>query len=353
MSLKKKAAQIDLGKLVAGATATPNPLSSGIAPGVGMTAIGMHAETVYRDRKIAEENKNLTHENEGLKGRLAEFEGAELAKNLDPKLVLPSKWANRAEASFQSKEFDALKLEIESAGGNVQPIKVRPIAAEQSRAGQGAYEIVFGHRRHRACLELGLEVLCTIEEIDDANLFTQMDRENRQRADLRPYEQGVMYARALDDELFPSMRKMAEALGVDVGNASKAISLARLPDLVLSAFQSPLDLQQAWASGLNEALQKNPDVVLARAKDLAALPAKPGALEVFKTLTAEGVVSNNTPSGSTKSRVVKGAGLSSGKFEFNSKAGIFKVELKGLSASQIEDMEAAVNKILGLGQGVV
>lgn len=346
MSLKKKAAQIDLGKLVAGATATTSPLAGGVAPGAGMTAIGMHAETVYRDRKIAEENKSLTHEVEGLKGRLAEFEGAELAKKLDPKLVLPSKWANRAKASFQSKEFDALKAEIESAGGNVQPIKVRPIAPEQGRAGQGAFEIVFGHRRHRACLELGLDVLCTIEELDDANLFAQMDRENRQRADLRPFEQGVMYARALDDGLFPSMRKMTEALGVDVGNASKAISLARLPELVLSAFQSPLDLQQAWASVLNEALQKNPDVVLARAKDLAALPAKPSALEVFKTLTAESVVSNNT-SGSTKTSVVKGAGLSTGEFEFNSKTGIFKIKLKGLSDSQREDMEAAVKKILG------
>jgi ParB family chromosome partitioning protein len=275
-----------------------------------------------------------------LETKLADFKSSDVARKLDPINIKASHWANRNEASFLTKDFEALKAEIESSGGNVQPIKVRPISGKQ-----GAYEIVFGHRRHRACLELGIDVLALIEDLSDVDLFAQMDRENRQRADLRPYEQGVMYARALDEGLFPSLRKMAEALGVDASNASKAISLARLPESVLAAFESPLLLQQAWSSSLTEALQKNPDVVIARAKDIAVLTDKLSAPEVFKSLISAGVVSNHTPV-ATKTRVVKGAGRKSGTIDFNPSNGAFKVVLTGLDAPKIDEIEAAVKKIL-------
>lgn len=276
-----------------------------------------------------------------LETQLADFKSADIARNLDPKTIKASHWANRNEASFLSKDFEALKAEIESAGGNVQPIKVRPVSGKQ-----GEYEIVFGHRRHRACLELGIDVLALVEELSDVDLFAQMDRENRQRADLRPYEQGVMYARALDEGLFPSLRKMSEALGVDSSNASKAISLARLPQAVLAAFESPLVLQQAWATSLTYAIQKNPELVLARAKELSDLAVKVSAAEVFKKLISDGVVSNHTPV-STKTRVVKGPGKKVGKIDFNQKNGSFKIVLSGLDAARIDDIETAVKKILG------
>jgi len=345
MSLKKKAAQIDLGKLVAGATATAalasSPIHSPASSGAGMTAIGMHAETVYRDRKIAEENKTLKDENAGLLEKLADFSGSEIAKKLDPKLVHASQWANRSEASFSTKEFVALKAEIESSGGNVQPIKVRPTTAKS-----GEYEIVFGHRRHRACLELGLDVLCLVDDLTDADLFAQMDRENRQRADLRPYEQGVMYSKALNDGLFPSMRKMAELLGVDVGGVSKLVALAKLPADVIGAFQSPLDIQFQWGPVIAAALQKNPDFVLSRARELAARNPKTGAAKVFKELVSvEGVDSVNTQQG--KLAELTGKGGASGRILFNAKQGAFEITLKGLDVKRLADVEKAIKSLLG------
>jgi ParB family chromosome partitioning protein len=274
-----------------------------------------------------------------VQAKLEEFKGAEIARFLDPNLVQPSKWANRSEASFKSTDFENLKSEIESAGGNVQPIKVRPLIGAV-----GEFEIVFGHRRHRACLELGLPVLALIEELNDVALFSQMDRENRQRADLRPFEQGVMYARALDEGLFPSLRKMSEALGVDVGNASKAISLARLPALVLSCFSSPLDLQQAWATDLSVALQKDPDIVLGRARKLSQIVAKQSAVSIFKELIGKGVVSNNTPN--PEPLQIKGPSGRTGKIGFNSKKESFEISLTGFDWTQMAAIEAAIRKIL-------
>ncbi|WP_198083664.1 ParB/RepB/Spo0J family partition protein [Variovorax sp. E3] len=218
-----------------------------------------------------------------LRQRLEAFDGAEITRRLDPRHVVASKWANRNAAHFTSEAFASLKAEIESAGGNIQPIKVRAISAAVPDAPR--FELVYGHRRHRACLELGLPVLALVEEgMKDAQLFIEMDRENRERADLSPWEQGVMYARALDEGLFPSGKQLAAALGVDMGAVSKARSLSSLPQEVVAAFMSPLDLQFRWGKPLTEALQKDPEGVLERARAMAAQEPRPASADVFKML---------------------------------------------------------------------
>ena len=63
-----------------------------------------------------------------------------------------------------------------------------------------------------------------------------MERENRERQDLSPWEQGMMYRRALDLGLFTSNRALATALGIDHSNVGKSLALARLPDEVVAAF---------------------------------------------------------------------------------------------------------------------
>lgn len=259
------------------------------------TAIGGLASFMVEESKTQAELDALRLEH-------AKFVGATPTRHLDPRSIRASQWANRHEDSFKAPAFIQLREEINNAGGNVQPIKVRPIdqnlKASSSSDGHdislGAstvpveYEIVFGHRRHRACLELGIPVLALIEETTEQRLFVDMDRENRQRADLSPWEQGVMYAKALDKGLFPSNTQLAAAIGRSAGDIGKAIALARLPNPVVQAFQSPLDLQFRWASALNEALLDDPDKVIKYAEAIAknkkvTLTSK----EVFKILTGE------------------------------------------------------------------
>jgi len=223
-----------------------------------------------------------------LEERLQQFEGALPVRLLPTASIVPSRWANRIEESFAGPEFQQLKDEIQQAGGNVQPIKVRPLQGQGGR-----YEIVFGHRRFRACDELGLPVLAMVEEVSDQDLFAAMDRENRLRHNLSPWEQGRMYRRALAEGLFPSISELARQVGVDKGNLSKALALADLPEEVVAAFRSPLELQYRWAKLLNDALQKEPDGVLQRARDIAAagIPARSGK-EVLLQLVGTSAQSN-------------------------------------------------------------
>jgi len=210
-------------------------------------------------------------EAEALRARVKSLEEEAPLRKLDPSVIRPSKWANRHEASFLTAEFEALRAEIAAAGGNVQPIKVRPVSVlnRSTPPAEPAYELIFGHRSHRACAELGIPVLAAIEEATDVSLFEQMERENRGRKNLSAWEQGTMYRRALDDGLYSSLRRLADSLGVDVSLVSKSVSLARLPEAVVAAFRSPLDIQFRWAAPLTDAIQKDPDGTLARARAIS------------------------------------------------------------------------------------
>jgi ParB family chromosome partitioning protein len=247
-------------------------------------------------------------EAEDLRDRLKAFDGATPVRPLDPATVRPSRWANRHEASFLDAAFEELKAEIEAAGGNVQPVSVRPVAKplNGSTPDGASYELVFGHRRHRACLQLGLPLLAMVTDLDDRALFETMERENRARKNLSAWEQGGMYRRALDEGLYPSQRKLSESLGVDVSLVSKSLSLARLPDAVVTAFASPLEIQFRWAQPLAEALQKDPEALIARAQRIkqASQPmAAPKVLAILLGADEPPVLNRSTPG----HRVIQGA----------------------------------------------
>ncbi len=323
--------------------ATPSPIksvdamvrSSSIAIGLGMTGQG---------GKVKELEKELAETRQALNSELEVWRESLPTKKIDPKQIRASKWANRHQDSFDTAEFVSLKEEIASQGGNVQPIKVRPILGSEPVE----YEIVFGHRRHRACLELGVAVLAVVESITDQTLFVEMDRENRQRANLRPYEQGLMYARALDESLFPSLRKMSEFLGVQVGNASTAVALARLPAPVLSAFESPLDIQYRWVPALTEALKSNPDVVIARAKDIVVERGggrSVSSQDAFSRLC--GVDKNGV---GKASHVVKHAGKDA--FKVSVSKDKVEIELPPLTRAVLGKLEKAILESLK-GEGVL
>ena len=258
------------------------------------TGVGLLATTVFETAKLEERI-------ESLQGEVRKLEAERGGQLMDARGIVPSRWANRHPDAFAGPEFDELKREIQEAGGNVQPIKVRPLAAP--RMGEGGvelrYEIVFGHRRHRACLELGLPVLCVVQDLADRELFVHMERENRGRQSLSAWEQGRMYLRALDDGLFPSNRQLAAAIGRSLSDIGKALRIAQLPSEVVGAFPSPNAIQFRWAADLQRALEKDADAVLAAARAADQVEPRWSAAEAQAALTAclraQGVGRSHSP----------------------------------------------------------
>lgn len=297
--------------LILGPHTTPKPSPAHQAPvSAPVSAESPRAKTAPGAMlQFMSAQSGTLQEVEDLRERVKEFEGATPVRTLSPVDIAPSKWANRHPDSFGDAEFLALKDEIREAGGVVQPIKVRPtrvLNGSTPEAGRAPYEVVFGHRRHRACLELGLPVLALVENVSDQELFQQMERENRQRKNLSAWEQGCMYRQAIDGGLYPSLRRLAEAIDVDVSLVSKAVALARLPESVVAAFASPLDIQFRWAAALSEVVQKDPEGVLARAREISG--AQGGRLtpaQVFAALSAPRALETAKSSGAEASEIYR------------------------------------------------
>ena len=247
------------------------------------TGVGSVMAAITREAEVSHELVGVRADLDEATRRLAEFDGALLVRALDPASIRRSRWANRNEAEFATPEFRQLKDEIASSGGNVQAIKVRVIDGQSHK-----YEIVFGHRRYQACLELGLPVQAVVvDRMSDQELFEAMDRENRVRKNLSAWEQGRMYDDAVKNGLYPSIRRLAESLGVNQSDATRAIQLAKLPKEIVSAFASPLDLQVRWAKPLGDALQRDPDGVLSLARTLTKKRDGLTATEIFDRLVGK------------------------------------------------------------------
>ena len=270
--------------------AVPGALELPREPGKPFTGVGSVMAAITREAEISHELVGVQAKLQQANSKLAELDGAVVVRSMDPKAIRRSEWANRVEAEFETLEFRQLKDEIASAGGNVQPIKVRAVAdmGEVIDGQSPAYEIVFGHRRHQACLELGLPVSAiVVDKMDDRSLFEAMDRENRGRKNLSAWEQGRMYDEAVRKGLYPSLRRLAENLGVNSSDASRAVQLAKLPKELVAAFSTPLDLQVRWAKPLTDAMQRDPEGVLTRAREAIGLGADRSAADVFARLLAK------------------------------------------------------------------
>jgi len=224
-----------------------------------------------------------------LRARLELFDGAMPTRKLDPQALHPSRWAHRHNSSWTSPQFTALKQSIAVNGGNVQPVLVRESGTTGTTGTTGTYEIVFGHRRARACLDLGVQVLAVIwdKPMSDAQLVCCLDLENRERADPSVYEQGMLYRSALEHRLFASARSLATSAGVSHTWVNKALRVAKLNPAVVAAFSTPLDIQPRHADAIKAAMEQDPVGVLARARELTASVEheKHGADAVVQRLT--------------------------------------------------------------------
>lgn len=342
MGLKDKAARVNLDDLDA-PSEEPGAGGDLVDPPV-VTQPTQAAKPMRTGVGAITQTISLHHRVQHLERELAAFEDASIVVKLDPKLVRQSRWKNRHELAFGTERFAELKEQIAAAGGNTVPIKVRRVPGAEGEP--AVYEIVYGRRRLRACQELGLPVGAIVEAVSDQELFAQMDRENRDREDLSAWEKGCMYKDALDDGLFPSARRLAESLGLDFSNVSRAIRLASLPEAVIDAFPSPLEIQWRWALGLVEAMEKNPEHLLNMAQVLVAQRPNVPAKQVFAKLVS--VHAGGAPAGEASSLDLKSAkGAKVGVFAKDRRGAVtLKVAAGALTTSQEQKLLEYVARLL-------
>jgi ParB family chromosome partitioning protein len=282
--------------ILAKAAQAPAPRSP-IAPGA-------RPYVAEAGQRLAE---GLREENQRLK---AERASGMLVLRLDPKRVRATEYVNRDERAFLESDpkFQELKESLRS-NGQEQPIRVRALAGDPGVD----FEIVSGHRRHRACLVLDAEIeggfpllaLLDAKAAESRDLVLKMYRENEERADLSAFEKGSMFRQWLASAVFTEQGELATAIGVSDATVTKYLQIAELPSSILAAFEDPRDIAVRWSHDLTKAFKANPGRLEEVATQLANRTPRPPATVVARELIASGEAPRESRSTASREQAVK------------------------------------------------
>lgn len=137
---------------------------------------------------------------------------------------------NQPRTNFDEEALAELADSI-AKHGLIQPIVVRPTSS-------GAYQIVAGERRWRACRMANIhEVPVVIKELDDQKYFEIALIENLQREDLNAVEEAQGY-RTLIDAYGLTQEQVAESVGKSRSAITNSLRLLNLNNNALEALKN-------------------------------------------------------------------------------------------------------------------
>lgn len=148
--------------------------------------------------------------------------------------------------TFPQAELDALAGSIAEVG-LLQPVSVRQVGDR--------YQLVAGERRWRAHRLLGrASIEALLIPAEDADLAVLALTENLDRQDLSDYEIGRALRRI--ENLFPTRKRLAEALGLNREDMYRYYAFEALPESVQARLETkPRLLSRAAAVDLKRVLQ--------------------------------------------------------------------------------------------------
>jgi ParB family chromosome partitioning protein len=193
--------------------------------------------------------------------RLQALVEAGLGFEIDSKLIDPSPFPDRLPEDSDA-EFNAFKKLIEEEGQKV-PIQVR-----SNPDAHGRYQIVYGHRRWRACRDLGLAVRAILIELSDRELVVAQGLENSARKDLSWIEKALFAWRM--DEAGIKARDIRTSLTIDDPELARLRSVCRaLPIEIIQAIgRAPKAGRPRWVE-LARIVDNEPDLIERLRKTLA------------------------------------------------------------------------------------
>jgi ParB family transcriptional regulator, chromosome partitioning protein len=169
---------------------------------------------------------------------------------IDPALIDPSPFPDRL-PDDDAVGFSALRQTMAEEGQKV------PVELRRHPDQNGRFQIVYGHRRWRAALELGIRVKAFVTDLNDRDMVIAQGIENAARQDLSWIEKAlfahqmdlagikardIRAALVVDDPEIARFRSVCRTLGVDVirliGRAPRA-GRPRWGELVAGVLSNP------------------------------------------------------------------------------------------------------------------
>ena len=238
------------------------------------------------------------------------------------------------------------RAEIESfeKHGQLVPALGRPVRDDSSYD----VELIYGARRLFVAQHLNKPLLVEVREMTDMEAIISMDIENRQRKNISPYEQGLCYAQWLRARYFASQDDIARALRISSSQVSRLLKIARLPPVVVNAFESPLDIREGWGMDLSMAWEDPPRKasLIERARAVSAMSQRPPSTEVFRQLISSSVRGHSIPRKSHDEVVKDERGNALFRIRQQRKTVALLLPMTIVSAPMLSEIKLAVTSIM-------
>ena len=202
---------------------------------------------------------------------------------------------------------ETCRAEIESflRHGQLVPVLGRRLNGDPGHE----IELIYGARRLFVARHINKPLLAELRELSDRDALIAMDIENRERVDISPYERGMSYVRWIFEGHFKTQEDLAKGLRVSASQVSRLLKLARMPSVIVAAFENPTEIRESWGLELIDACEdpQRRDRLLREARSIARMRPRLTATEVYRNLQTACACGRRVRS-SSHDRVVKDTG---------------------------------------------
>jgi ParB family chromosome partitioning protein len=241
---------------------------------------------------------------------------------------------------------ETCRSEIDSFArhGQLVPVLGRPLTREPDYD----VELVCGARRLFVARHLNKPLLVEVREMSDREAILAIDIENRQRADVSPYERGLSYAQWLRAGHFRCQEDIARGLKVSASQVSRLLKIAHLPSVIVNAFENPICICEGWGLSLIDALEdpERRQPTIRAARSIAATSPRPSPREVFRQLMSAGAKGRKVRSRARDEVVKDREGRQLFRVRRHSRDLALIIPVERVSATVFEGIRLALSDIL-------
>ena len=208
-------------------------------------------EEIKSKQKTNTDNTSSSSNDYLVKGSGITFSQDELLF-IDPKHCEPWEFANRH--NDEMGDITGL-MESISSNNQLQPALVRSHPTPHDGI---KYEIIFGRRRHQACLNLEKPFLVILKkDMTFQEALSCQHSENKCRDDVSPYSDSIIYKKVLDSGLFKNQKELACNLNISKQTLSDILSFTKIPKDLLKLIPNPHALSISMAKKIVSLVDSN------------------------------------------------------------------------------------------------
>ncbi|GEM_PF-1126482 len=175
---------------------------------------------------------------------------------IDPKECEPWEYANRS--SSEMGEMDELINSIR-VNHQLQPALIRTHPTPHDNI---KYQVIFGRRRHAACLQLGIPLLVIKKDhLSLQEAIACQDAENKFRKDISNYSNALLYKKLLENKVFKTEKDLAEKLHLSTSTLNDLMTYTKIPSEIINKLPNINELPVYMAIKIVRLIASNPDLI--------------------------------------------------------------------------------------------